>query len=150
MNHYLFNSVPLIPLMILLAFPFPDQQTQYAIKEFVRVINVEVIVRVSDQGKLVSGLTKSDFRLSENGQAMKINGFSEFHRTMAAATAQVTPAPRLFILYFWLFEPGVDYQQALDFFLRRSIVPMTECCWSHCGGHMKSAAPMKLPHGARS
>jgi hypothetical protein len=129
MKHYLLKLILLIPFITLCAFGFQDQQTQDIVKEFVRVVNVEIIVRVSDQGKLVSGLRKSDFRLTENGQALKINGFSEFRRTMApapdtgvnepaAATAQVTPAPRLFILYFWLFEPGVEYQQALDYFFK--------------------------------
>jgi hypothetical protein len=129
MKHYLFKSVLLIPVITVLAYAFPNQQAQDKVKEYIRVVNVELIVRVFDQGKLVSGLRKSDFRLSEDGQALKINGFNEFHRTMApapdtavsgpvAATVQVTTKPRLFILYFWLFEPGVDYQQALDYFFK--------------------------------
>jgi hypothetical protein len=60
----------LIPFMAMLVFGLPGPDGQVVVKEFVHVVNVEVIVRVSDQGKPVSGLTKSDFRLTEDGQAL--------------------------------------------------------------------------------
>jgi len=119
----------LISLIALSALALPKAPAQERIKEFVQVVNVEVIVRVSDQGRPVSGLQKNDFRLSENGRALKINGFNEFRRAMAAAPAAIAdapdaasihrdPEPRLFILYFWLLEPNVEYQPALDYFFK--------------------------------
>lgn len=111
-----------LPTLILAKPP-----AQERIKEFVQVVNIEVIVRVSDQGRPVSGLQKSDFRLSAGGRTLDINGFSEFRRAMAVesqaavivpdtATVRRAPEPRLFILYFWLLEPDVEYQPALEYF----------------------------------
>ncbi|MEI6614825.1 MAG: hypothetical protein WCL37_07995 [Chrysiogenales bacterium] len=129
MKFTLLKAVILIPFITLLAYGLDDQQTPVTIKEFLRVVNVELIVRVSDHGQPVSGLQKSDFRLSEDGQALEINGFSEFHRTLASAPdsagngtaatmVRENPAPRLLILYFWILEPGSEYEQALDYFFK--------------------------------
>lgn len=134
MKPRLFPLVLPIALIATFAYAFPCPSAQDAIKEYVQVVNAEIIVRVSDRGKPVSKLKKSDFQLTVNGQALAINGFSEFRRTMApvldgeasgpaAAAVPLPPAPRLFILYFWLFEPCPDYLQALDYFFRAVYLP---------------------------
>jgi len=59
----------------------------------VRVVNVDVVVR-DRAGKPVTGLTKADFEIYENGQKREITNLSEIHGSAGGAvTAKATPAP---------------------------------------------------------
>ena len=59
----------------------------------VRVVNVDVIVR-DRAGKPVTGLTKADFEIYENGQKREITNLYEVRgATAAAAPSAKTPAP---------------------------------------------------------
>ncbi|MBN2345246.1 MAG: hypothetical protein JXO51_02575 [Candidatus Aminicenantes bacterium] len=66
-------------LLCLALSAFPRLCGQDVFKEFINVSNIELIVRVSDQGKLVRGLKKSDFRLFINDRLVPIHGCNEFH-----------------------------------------------------------------------
>jgi VWFA-related protein len=59
----------------------------------VRVVNVDVVVR-DRTGKPVTGLTKADFEIYENGQKQEITNLYEVRPTASAAAPSVkTPAP---------------------------------------------------------
>jgi len=76
---------------------------------------VELVVRVFDGARPVSGLTAEQFRLSEDGEAREIRGFSENARGLGAgsgAGAQVKP--RCFALAFTIFEYDDRLRAALD------------------------------------
>jgi len=49
------------------------QQENEVLKETVRVVNVEVPVRVRYRGKPVDNLTKNDFKLYESGKLQDIH-----------------------------------------------------------------------------
>src|SRR5258706_6641937 len=57
----------------------------------VRVVNVDVVVR-DRAGKPVTGLTKADFEIYENGQKREITNLSEV-RAPAPAASATTAAP---------------------------------------------------------
>ncbi|MBN2400046.1 MAG: hypothetical protein JXI33_06870 [Candidatus Aminicenantes bacterium] len=87
-------------------------------KEYVQVVNVEMILRVFKDGSPVGGLKKSDFSLYEDGKKSEINGFFEIHRRMAPheeTKKQALPA-RLFLLFFWVGNPAADVEGALNKF----------------------------------
>ena len=59
----------------------------------VRVVNVDIVVR-DRAGKPVTGLTKADFEIYENGRKREITNLSEVRAPVpAASAATVTPAP---------------------------------------------------------
>jgi len=98
---------------------FPNQAApQEQIREYVRVNQVELTVRVIDQqGKPVSGLTKQDFTLTENGSPVPVTSCIEVQRRIdraVPATDQKPSAPRLFLVYFWVWQENEAYSQALD------------------------------------
>jgi hypothetical protein len=98
---------------ILLAFAGQEQQ-----KEYVKVVNVELILRVQKDGVPVGGLKKNDFVLYEDGEPREINGFFENHRRIAHAdeTARQLERPRLYLLFFWIGNPAADVAGVLDKF----------------------------------
>jgi hypothetical protein len=87
-------------------------------KEYVEVVNAEMILRVLQDGAPVGGLKKSDFSLYEDGEKGEINGFLEVRRRIAAdGTANRPPRPpRLYLLFFWVGNPAADVEGALDKF----------------------------------
>ena len=69
----------IVTCLIVLLFGFAGmaaQQEQEDIRESVKVVNVEVPVRVYENGKPVTNLTKADFKLYENKKRQDITGFS--------------------------------------------------------------------------
>src|SRR4051794_32293199 len=58
----------------------------------VRVVNVDVVVR-DRAGKPVTGLTKADFEIYENGQKREITNLYEIRAQAAAATPSAKAAP---------------------------------------------------------
>lgn len=57
----------------------------------VRVVNVDVVVR-DRAGKPVTGLTKADFEIYENGQKREITNLSEIHATSGTAVPATAPS----------------------------------------------------------
>jgi VWFA-related protein len=58
----------------------------------VRVVNVDVVVR-DRAGKPVTGLTKDDFEIYENGQKREVTNLYEVRAPAPAASANAAPAP---------------------------------------------------------
>ncbi len=94
-------------------------------KEFVDVVNVEMTVRALKKGRPVSGLTASDFRMTENGKPINITGFFEVHRKIGQREdiqleegddIRAPRKKRLFLFYFWVQEKRVKYRESLDYF----------------------------------
>ncbi len=113
---------PALAVATLMAFiSLPAQEP---INESVQVVNIEVIARVFAKGRAVGGLKKEEFTLLEDGKPVPINGFWEERQRMrekpVAATAPAIAAAarpgRLFVLYFWIYEPEVRWAEALDYF----------------------------------
>ncbi len=103
-------------IIMILSFPvFARQERQ---KEYVQVVNVELILRVLKDGSPVGGLKKNDFTLIEDGEKCEINGFFEIHRRMAPAgqSKKQLPQPRLYLLFFWVSNPAADVEGVLDKF----------------------------------
>ena len=105
------------------------QQESETEKEYVEVINVEVIVRALKKGRLVGSLEKPDFTLYENGEKQEITSFTEIRRKIGSEPEVIkekeeesTEKPgkrRFFLLYSWIHEPDLQYQKALSYFFNR-------------------------------
>jgi hypothetical protein len=110
------KSVLILIMALCMAMPATSQQPPQ--KEYVQVVNVELILRVLKDGSPVGGLQKKDFTLYEDGEKREINGFFEIHRRIAPAAEgkkQALPA-RLYLLFFWVGNPAVDVAGVLDKF----------------------------------
>lgn len=109
------------------------------VKEYVSVVNVEVIARVQRNGQPVGGLQKSDFVLVEDGKKVEINGFLEVRRRISqppAAERKAAPNAwslpgRLFVLCFWLKDRQAEYGDALDHFFREIYRPGDHVILAH-------------------
>jgi hypothetical protein len=94
-------------------------------REYVQVLNVEMLVRVMKDGRPLAGLKKGDFTLLENGRQQDVNGFLEVHRSIAPGEAAPTVEPekrkrpgRLFLLFFWIHDPLIKVDEVLDYFFK--------------------------------
>ncbi|MDQ1351487.1 MAG: hypothetical protein QG657_1790 [Acidobacteriota bacterium] len=115
--------------------PNPQGQEENPVKEYVEVINVEVIVRALRGDQPASGLPQSIFTLYENGKKQKITSFMEVRRKIGLTgkmeqtgetpqagqvqeAVELTEAipKRLFFIYTWISEPGSRCPEALDYF----------------------------------
>lgn len=96
----------------------PLASLQEAEKEYVQVVNVELILRVLRDGVPVAGLKKSDFTLTEDGENCEINGFFENSRRIAHAgeSRKQLQQPRLYLVFFWVNNPAVDAEGVLGKF----------------------------------
>src|SRR5438270_12151954 len=75
----------------LIAFTAAASLAQQAAESIeVRVVNVDVVVR-DRAGKPVTGLTKNDFQIFENGQPREITNLYEVRAPAAAATPAAKP-----------------------------------------------------------
>lgn len=107
-------------------------QEENPVKEYVEVINVEVIVRALRSDQPAAGLPQSVFTLYENGEKQKITSFMEVRRKIGVTGKNVhveetsepseqteppePPLKRLFFIYTWISEPGSRCPEALDYF----------------------------------
>ncbi len=99
-----------------------DQQ----VEERVRVVNIEVPVRVVKDGELIGGMKKEDFRLYENKKLQTIHGFNEFRRkieleetVLEAGIKEVGLKPRLFVLVFNLTDFHLDMEKGIDYLFEK-------------------------------
>jgi hypothetical protein len=98
-------------------------QTEDNIREEVRVINIEVPVRVYNHGKPVDNLTRADFTLYEGKKCQSINGFYLKKRKIEALRLKQSPQdlkyptrkPRLFILVFHLANYNSDLKKGVAY-----------------------------------
>lgn len=101
------------------------------IREYVQIVNVELILRVVKDGQAEGGFKKEDFRLFENGRECRINGFFETRRQMAPRErSELNPsrkAPkgpkRLFLLLFWSSRDKGEIDRQLDRFFKSIYQP---------------------------
>jgi hypothetical protein len=98
---------------------------QDEVVERVEVVNREVVVRVFDGGEPVSGLTRRDFTLTENGEPVIITSCHMERRTLAPAKAPAAEEAivekqrgRLFLFLLWWNEESRDWPKAWEYFLR--------------------------------
>jgi hypothetical protein len=99
---------------------------QEEIQEQVEIINIEIPLRVLDNGKLVGGLKKADFLIFENGNSKPIQGFNEYRRcikisdiTLDAKVQKTNFSPRLFVLIFRLTDFHLDMEKGIDFLFEK-------------------------------
>ena len=112
----------LIAVFALAFFLFSRQEIE---REYVQVVNIEMLVRVMKDGRPLAGLKKGDFTLLENGRKQEINGFVEVHRRITPTPAVEQPQAekkqrpgRLFLLFFWISESSIKADEALDYFFK--------------------------------
>ena len=96
------------------------QQEDEVLKESVRVVNVEVPVRVYDKGQPVDNLTKSDFTLFEGGKRQEIHGFIIKKKKIANrdmdlnAEQEQVSGGRYFVLVFRITHYNDYLKKGLD------------------------------------
>lgn len=110
-------KILVISILVFNAYSF----TQERIKETVDITNVVVPVRVYYKGELVSGLTKQDFKIYENGKLKEINVFEEIKKRIGSSEVELKAEysedykPRFFVLVFrisnynYYLKKGIDY-----------------------------------------
>ena len=96
-----------------------QEQEQETVQESVKVVNVEVPVRVFYKGKPVDNLTRDDFKLYEDGKLQEINGFIikrnkiKFQEIGLQVEEKKTYLPRYFVLVFRVTEYNKSMKQGL-------------------------------------
>ncbi|MCK4835511.1 MAG: hypothetical protein KAT17_02695, partial [Candidatus Aminicenantes bacterium] len=115
-------------LFILSIILFPllatAQEDQDKIREEVRVVNVEVPVRVMYKGKPVTNLKRSDFKLYESGKEQKIHGFFPLKKIIKrqkydlTAERVVKRKPRYFVLVFRISNFNNDFKKSIKNFIK--------------------------------
>jgi hypothetical protein len=122
----------LIPLVLVVAVCLSLLVGQDDVLERVEVVNREVVVRVFDGGEPVSGLTRKDFFLNENGEPVTITSCREVRRALAPAESPATEAGkpvsgkkrgRLFLFLLWWNEESRDWPKAWEYFLENIFRP---------------------------
>jgi hypothetical protein len=113
---------PLVYLGIIpfLLFPLASQE-QPKIHEKVKVVNLEMLVRVFDaQDRPVGGLKKDDFRIQEGKAVIPINGFVEIRRKIAVPA---TASRRLFVLIYNVGDTRKELEKSVDVFFEKICRP---------------------------
>jgi hypothetical protein len=123
-----FISISIIFLSFLLSgsLMLRSQEKSEIQQEFVEVINTELIVRALKKGKPVGDLKIEDFSLFENGQERKITSFMEIRRRIGtkapvidkSGESKTSDTRRLFLFYFWLYNPEPEHTETLDYFFK--------------------------------
>lgn len=127
------QTISLVTMLIFLflctSLSSQDKQEEKDIKEYVNVVNVEMVLRIMKDGQAQGGFKKEDFRLLENGKECRINGFFETRRTMTLPDLpEEDQAPRyrpgrLFLLLFWFNPGGGPIHDKLDYFFNKVYQP---------------------------
>lgn len=101
--------------------PLFCQQDEDVLQETVRVVNVEVPVRVYLKGQPVDNLTKNDFTLFEGGKRQEIHGFIlkrkkiKVHELELDAQQERVPKSRYFVLVFRITHYNDYIKEGLDY-----------------------------------
>ena len=115
------NSV-IKALILILISPFlicPQEQDK-PLKEKVKVVNVEVPVRVYYKGKPVDNLTKDDFKIFENKKIQTINGFFIKRKKIGTQPPGMNidlkkKEPRFFVLIFRTTNYNHELEKGLEY-----------------------------------
>ncbi len=123
-------------LMLILVSPFLSSGSQDEITpiESVRVINVEVPVRVFLKGEPVDSLTRSDFEIFENGKKQKINGFYIKKKKLVkkeifadSGESQNLMSSRYFVLVFKISEYNEKLHKGLEYLFGNILQKSDQC-----------------------
>jgi hypothetical protein len=124
-----FSVMLLLTGLTAAAWSQETEAPQEPLKEYIRVTNVEMVMRVMKDGISQGGFKKEDFRLLEDGQERPINGFFELRKRMkpepiAHTYAETAEVPgRLFLLFFWASQPQTEIDVHLDSFFNTVFQP---------------------------
>ncbi|MBN1196505.1 MAG: hypothetical protein JXA62_03785 [Candidatus Aminicenantes bacterium] len=117
-------------LAIMITAGVPAGQDE--VLERVEVMNREIIVRIFAGGEPVSGLTRDDFMLTENGRPAAITSCRQVTRTLAPADMTTRDADesmetkrrgRLFLFLLWWNEETRDWPKAWKYFRENILRP---------------------------
>ncbi|MDY0297485.1 MAG: hypothetical protein RB296_09220 [Acidobacteriota bacterium] len=103
-------------------------QAQDEVIERVDVLNREIVVRVFNGGDPVSGLTRKDIAVYEDGQPVQVTSFREIRRalspemTSASGKAEI-PRGRLFLFLLWWNEESREWPQTWAYFVEKIFRP---------------------------
>ncbi len=121
------NIFYLLLFILLMALSTPmvlAQHGQDEIREEVRVVNVEVPVRIMIKGKAIANLKKSDFKLYENGIEQDIHGFYSVRKIIKhqkydlTADRVVKRKPRYFVLVFRVSNFNPNLKKSIKNFIQ--------------------------------
>jgi hypothetical protein len=93
-------------------------------RESVTVTAVEVPVRVFDKSGYISGLTKEDFEVFEDGVKQVLTGFESVSRALSPVAVALpeaipqAPRKRNFLLIFNVFDYTPQIGEAIDYFFK--------------------------------
>ena len=111
-----------ITLLITATISYSQQkQKEQRLIETMKIINVEVPVRVYYKGELVDNLKKEDFKLYENGIAKAINGFNIIRKKMKVEVSEKisAPPPRYFMLIFNITDLNKKLSNSIDYVFKK-------------------------------
>jgi VWFA-related protein len=116
------RSIPAIGLILLLGFPVLAQE-QYE----VTVVDIEVPVRVLDNGRFVEDLNPQDFEIYENGVLQDVKSMylirnTDLARQEGADWSTPNTARRFFMLFQFL-DYNPQLADAIDFFFQSIMQP---------------------------
>jgi len=116
--------------------------------ERVEVLNREVLVRVFHGGEPVSGLSRQDFSLTENGKPVRVTSFREVRRALSPRMQShgvITDNRhgRLFLFLLWWNEESRDWDKAWDYFLNNIFRPGDRVLLSGGGRVLQLRDPRK-------
>ncbi|MBN2345300.1 MAG: hypothetical protein JXO51_02845 [Candidatus Aminicenantes bacterium] len=117
--------------MLLLMLPclFPLLAGQERVHERIEVIYQEILVRVFDGGRPITGLKAGDFLLYEDGRPVKVAYCRELRRSLAqpenepGTPAEAKARPRLFLFMLWFNEESREWPKAWEYFLEKVYRP---------------------------
>lgn len=101
-----------------------SQENDDTILEKVKVVNVEVPIRVVFKGKPVDTLKKSDFRLYEDKKPVEINGFFIKRKRIQVGDIRLESSvsqsykPRYFVLVFNIIDYNFHLKDGLNFIFK--------------------------------
>jgi hypothetical protein len=108
--------------LLIAAAAFPQQ-----LSHEVRVINIEVPVRVFKGDQFIDHLTLQDFDVYEDGEPQKIEAVYLIKKTNLERKEEKTiftpETSRSFYLFFNLYEPDPQVQKALAYFFQNVLTP---------------------------
>ena len=87
------------------------QENEVTVTESVRVVNVEVPVRVFLKGSPVDNLTRASFKIFEDGKPQKIHGFYIRRRKLAETVPVADPVVKRIRSHASAPEVAVDTRQ---------------------------------------
>ena len=128
--------ITIVLLVLVVGFPFHSsaQEDEVTTTESVRVVNVEVPVRVFLKGSPVDGLTRSNFEVFEDGRPQEINGFfirkKKINETKVPTNVieqRTTMKSRYFVLVFKIIDYNKQLHKGLEYLFKNVFQESDQC-----------------------